>query len=413
MYKQIRTKYKFLNISKQLQILKHFKQKNIIKKKSLKNSLQGGRFLGEGSYGCVVTPAISCSKKNKSTSTSKNMYVNKSMNKSVSKIIIAPTPDDKEEITISNKLKIIDPHNNYFITFEDACYMKTIPNERKNTVSVKYENDTLKTYDILNNKKYDNDYCPIDLKLKPINLIMPYGGYDLTNIIENKQKTQHYILTRLLLIKNFKACFKNLLNGILKMHNARIVNRDIKSDNIMANYNENKKLIELRFIDFGLSNILTHTYCKNINNIDIHGTEGLISPELIIAFYINDNRSYNDILININKHIKPYNKYYKLQKFDKIIKDLYDKILIEFKNKQIFNNFFGTDTDKFNGYLQKGDIFALGITIFELLSIVIPKSTTNISKSQIYNLLQNMINIDPKKRYNINQCLKHQYFNIV
>ena len=114
------------------------------------------------------------------------------------------------------------------------------------------------------------------------------------------------------------------------MHYSRIVNRDIKQDNIMINYNvkdqdkdkgkeqdkdrkdqgkdqgkgkeqdkmQNEKErnnISIRYIDFGLSTILTPKYCQNINNIDLRGTNWLISPELIMTFYITDNKNYDKI----------------------------------------------------------------------------------------------------------------------
>ena len=100
------------------------------KKKTLKQ-LNGGKFLGEGSYGCVVTPAIPC---NKSNSIS-NPSLNKSLKQSVSKIIIAPTETDKDEITISNKVKRLDPNQIYFITFVDACYIKQIHNPYEKNIS--------------------------------------------------------------------------------------------------------------------------------------------------------------------------------------------------------------------------------------------------------------------------------------
>ena len=412
----------------------------------------GGKFLGEGSYGCVVTPAIPC---NKSNSIS-NPSLNKSLKQSVSKIIIAPTETDKDEITISNKLKRLDPKQIYFITFEDACYIKQIPNERSNTVKVEYNNDLLESYDILDKKKYDKDYCPIDLRLKPINLIMPYGGYDLMTILDKKQTKPHIILTRQMLFNNFKSCFKILINGIKLMHDARIVNRDIKKENIMVNYNmvnyniqkqvplkplttlkplkpNKNNNIEIRYIDFGLSSILTNEYCKRISNIDMRGTIGLISPELIIAYYINDNETYDKIKTIktiINKELKPVLDSLKdssiTMNFDNKNLELYQKIQKEFNNRDILQKFFGTekDKDKYNGYLQKGDVFALGITMYEFLTYykadfknnkLYSSSNSSSNSSSLNNptlikLLQNMIKINPEERYNILQCLNDPFY---
>ena len=302
--------------------------------------------------------------------------------------------------------------------------------------------NSLKSYDFLNNKKHDKEYCGIDLKLNPINIIMPYGGYDLSNILNNKNKIPHLEFTRMIFIKHFKLCFKHLLFGIKIMHDSRIVNRDIKNDNIMINYIIKKqntkqdkkkqiknelKNIKIRFIDFGLSSILTPSYCSKMSNIDIRGTPGSIAPELYITHYINDNRNFDKIKDVIKKDIKDMFYSFKdpnlIEDFDNIIIELYKKILNEFKNNNILNNFFGTEKNKYNGYLQKGDIFSLGITIYEFLNYYkyaynnnqynknIDKiDNININNPKLYKLLYNMTKINPDKRYNILQCLNDPYF---
>ena len=128
---------------------------------------------------------------------------------------------------------------------------------------------------------------------------------------------------------------------------------------------------------------------------------------------------------NINKYIKnvlsSFKKYelieeYKLlEKFNSDMKELYLKIEREISNNTLYDKYFGIDTmqnlGKFNGYLQKGDVYALGITICDFL-----KTYNNNNKplikydKSLHELLINMIQPIPEKRFNIIQCLKHPYF---
>ena len=421
MYQIKHTKKNTLNSKRHINKKTINKSKNKNKHKS--KTLHGGVFLGEGSYGCVVKPSLPCADNIHSTKT----HIHKILNNSVSKILIDPSESDKDEIFISNKLKDLDPHQKQFITFESACRIKKIPNERSNTISVEYNDDTLVNYDILDDKKYDKKHCPIDFSLKPINLIMPFGGYDLLHISHNafnKKNFAHFKITKQMLVKNLQLCFKNLFVGILKMHNNRIVNRDIKPENVLANYDETKKRLDLRFIDFGLSTIIPSNYKKR-DYIIYKGTESFISPELIISYYILNGESYEDTMKNINKYIKNnlssfkkhelIEKYKVLDNFNSDIKSLYIKIKIDIENNTFYDNYFGIDSSanygKFNGYLQKGDIYALGITICDFLKTYNKHNKPGIKHDkQLHELLINMIQPLPDRRFNIIQCLHHAYF---
>ena len=425
MYNLKHTKKNIINKkqnSKKQNSKKQNRKKQNRKKQSNNKLLNGGVFLGEGSFGCVVAPAIPCVNKEQL-----NKNFTKKNSKSVSKILIDPSEDDKEEIIISNKLKSIDPQQKHFITFDSSCLLKKLPNERSNTASVEYDNDTLSSYDILDNKKYDKKYCPIDLRLNPINLIMPYGGYDLLHISHNKCSKNNLLnfnLTKHMFVINFKLCLENLFAGLLKMHNNRIANRDIKMENIMINYDENTKRVDLRFIDFGLSTIIP-SYYKKRQYINYHGTEGCISPELIITYYILNGETYEKTMENINKYIRnvllSFKKYelieeFKLLKnFNSEIKELYLKIQKEIANNTIYDKYFGVDTmqdfGKFKGYLQKGDVYALGITICDFLKTYNKYNKPAIKyNNSLHKLLINMIQPIPEKRFTIYQCLKDPYF---
>ena len=433
----IKNKYK---ISKRLKQSKLFKN-NYIKtnnNNNKKKTLKGGRYLGEGSYGCVITPAISC-KNDKYNNFSKTTNIDKT----VSKILITPDKDIKKEISLSRKIHNLDPNQKYFITFKDACILRKIPAGRSDAVSVHHYDDSRENYRLIDKtmkKSLDKRYCPIDLKLKPLNLIMPYGGYDLIDFLTKKSDNTQFLLTRKHIPENFKECFKNLLNGLYKLHQIRIVNRDIKGENITANYNEITKRVDMRFIDFGLSEHLTKEYCSHYSNIYMKGTADLMSVELIICDYVVDYIDYKDDKNDGNKDDNIEYIFQKIKKFinktnikdiyisigeKDIYYDMYDslfdltkRIYNELQSKKLLSKYFGSQKDKFNGYLQKGDVYALGLALYEFINEYIGEFGSsynskfiNVNKNiKLHNLLRHMINPNPDKRYNVMECLNHQYF---
>jgi len=416
--------------------------------------MKGGKYLGEGSYGCVVTPSIPCNIKNKKYSTkklrnkdinhikhTKNIKNTSSLNSKsnsssltrknknyISKIIISPDDDFRQEVSISYKISNLDPNQLYFITFDDVCPITKILPNRSDIVSVKYVDESRDEWNELEKKKTDKTYCPIDLKLKPMNLIMEFGGYDLFNLI-NKKADPQFMLIKKMLFVNFKECFKNLVKGLYKLHQNRIIIRDIKEENIIVNYDEKTKSSLVRYIDFGLSEHLTPEHCSKYSNINFRGTPELIPPEIIIADLINDKHKYkvsdSILLYNIQKQT---NKYCKkmltflgenelVSKLNNIVSDEFKKISDEFKNKQILLKYFGSSKDRLNGYLQKADVYSLGISIYNFLEMSrqkkhFPNLIINVKKDiKLHNLLKHMIELNSATRYNILDCLKHPYFN--
>lgn len=111
---------------------------------------------------------------------------------------------------------------------------------------------------------------------------------------------------------------------------------------------------------------------------------------------------------NVKKALLRINEKEILNNLNKDIDILYDKIKFLVDKDKILEVYFGSKTKIYNGYLQKGDVYALGISMFETLyhySHIDAKSNKN-----LYDLLSNMIKIDPDKRYNAIQCLSHPYF---
>ena len=407
-------------------MIKYTKKRRTIK------ILKGGKYLGQGSYGCVITPEIECSSspeilKKHNTKTHKTNNSSKGHNNKVSKLILLPDDNMMNELDISKLLKKIDPLQKYFITFTNYCKVKTIPKERNNVASVQYLNNNGEKFKELEKKKLAKKFCPVDISKQPINLIMPFAGYNLFDIssfvyyknkgkISKKDDNEWDDKLRLitLLKQNFKYCFKNLVVGIFKMHQQRIVARDIKTDNMTVKIDDNGK-IQLRHIDFGLAENLTPDYVKSKSNIVYAGTKDYIPPEIFITYDYYYYKDYDDstifkyIMNDINTSVVVVCKDNNIDtgNLKNVVASKFESVKNAFADGSILDKYFGI-RQILNGYLQKGDVYALGMSIYEFIKIT---NIIDLNENRLLkNLLLKMIEFDCDIRFNILQCLQHSYF---
>lgn len=407
-----------------------------IKRRNSKKSQKGGKKIGKGGFGCVVKPYIKCTK-----DLNPNTHVSKLIFKGLESKMFY------EEIKISNLIKKIDDKNEYFITYIEMCDLKKIQ-DRNNIIGVKYEKNNNNLFKISNknniNKK-DKDACYIDFSKKPKNMIMIDGGIDLSKII--KSDSTNFLKHQTNIKINIKEYFKRLLIGLKKLHYNYIIHKDIKPLNILVNYktestnnsssSEKSKITDhtkfiLRFIDFGLSKSMNDV--KNINDVTSAGTKSYVPPEIVILHKVNtfikkkfnshDKSDINNlktlVIKTINnemmKGLKKKNIHRTTLKMNPVEKNNYFykncifsendiKSLINLVYKSIKNNsLFEKYTTKINGYIYKGDIFAMGVTFFLVYDLL------GVHDDNLLDLIRNMLKCDPNERYNINQCLDHIFF---
>ena len=143
--------------------------------------------------------------------------------------------------------------------------------------------------------------------------------------------------------------------------------------------------------------------------------------QIYITYYFyyyknNSTKMVDNINYNINKYmigmLKTLNIY--SSKIIKEVNDLYLVIQKHMKQHTLQSKYFGMGAgiqDTTNSYLQKSDIYSLGIAMYEFI-YVLTENVLRIEKQHsLKDLLINMIAIDPEKRYNVDQCLKHHYFS--
>ena len=183
-----------------------------------------------------------------------------------------------------------------------------------------------------------------------IYLIMEYvSGKELFDYIIKKVKLQE-----------IEACkfYQQIISGIEYLHKLKIVHRDLKPENLLLDSKKNIKIV-----DFGLSNM----YPKNELLSTACGSPCYAAPEMI------NGDKYNGLLVDIwSSGIVLYAMLCGYLPFEDKDNDLlYDKIC---EGKFEVPNFI---SDLANDFLHK------------------------------------ILNVDPKKRYNLSQIKNHPWFNLI
>lgn len=372
--------------------------------------MYGGKKLGQGASGCVLTPPVPC---NESKQTSKN----------ISKIIELNgenrLEDIENEINISDKLRSIDKHGYHFAIIKTYCKL------RKNIIrkDIIYIDDKKKS-------KY-KDKCTINKNRNYINLIQNNAGINLDNLL-NSNVLHH--AEKIIIYNQFRGVIKHLFIGLKKMHKLHIIHGDIKPNN-MAVLKENNH-VNILYFDYGLSIDMSDVDMNSYNHIGVFGTPGYIAPEKYVVSHIlkfakkyhisklkekenaltlirkinniieNNEIDIHSIDIKINKSVLGISKSIGDDEHDIIsnenIENIFYDIINDIKEERLIKSFY----EPVNGFLYKEDVYALGMTIYQIYDRFKIKHNP-----AFLNLVANMIEPEPKKRFNIIQCLKHPFTN--
>lgn len=383
-----------------------------------------------GTYGCVIRPAYLCNKTfSKNNDTISKIFKNKNY--------------WEDEINLNLNVLKLDPNNLFTIKMIDNCeFLYT--NEFKNNI------DNFSKTIIFNTSK-PND--------KLYQIIYEYGGIDLYELFKNPK------LLYKINIVDFLSNFINIFEGVNILNLNNLYHTDIKPDNILFNFTNNKFYL----IDFGLLTDFNNLYdlhsVYNFNNkvLDFYPNEFNILAYIFFTsnptekniddIHLNFNSLYKNILEDLFIQIKK--KY--LNKKNNHLKQLYNLIeLINIKKdnlddiKIIYSNFIKTfNKDKSllidiitnpnyyfinnetisdkaeniiihnniniicgnaNNIKTKIDVYMLGITIlYIILNIYIhldeKNGIFNIPLG-LFDLIAHMIDLNPCSRFTIKNALE-------
>ena len=427
----------------------------------------GGVKLGQGGFGCVISPAVSCHRK----------PIPKNAVSKITYVLPGYESDYQAELQMINRIRNIDPQQKYFVSVSDECSLdaKTVVTRNpKDVVEVSYDDDELETFRVkpsepkyisrMSAKEISKKYCLVDEYLGPRNQVQEFGGYSLYNITPDKFPELYQSIRR-----NYKSVIGNLLTGLQLLHSNRIAHRDIKEDNILgiiihsyrnrtANRNHLKKTKNrtakrkrdtsnrqkisqplVRYIDFGLSNYINPQQDEGgIRNFHWSGTDGYIPIDFVLLYYMEDYaRTYGaGILKNkvnkqkiIDKTQARYEKAYKFFYDDihieqslmlmgaTVKKSTHGSINYQFLDPTQVSNIYDKLVDSLSngsfyklmktdyvGFVYKADICALGITLAFLR-----RHFRLQHDSRLTNLITKMIKLNPASRPNIRECLTHPF----
>lgn len=427
--------------------------KNEKKSKSIK-SQQGGEFLGSGGFAiCVVTPPLKCSER-------------PDLNKYMSSKFISKLVEYRESRSSSIEMEVkhgetvmkIDPQGKYFAPVISSCYFTPqkhadVVYKRRNKLSTSdmYYSDTQDEYDTDTKTKssetedyYDyvsyspSNKCTIHKDKIYMNLILRNAGKSVKKVFNSGESGN---MTYAFIKKNIKKVMYHLCHGLMLLHSNHIAHKDVKMDNITIKYNSKGKKARVNFIDFGLSETVYSRDYTEIEYLDLLGGGTLVytPPDVkilsvLIKKLLKHNKKDIDDPLGHLKHIVLTD--HRIKKFEKNItaqfssiglrkggvniseihktsssrhKDrfytendrnkLYDMILSDIHKGRLEKDYFGP-----YGYFYKWDTYSLGLVFAKMIR------KFGVTNEKCIDLVNNMITLNYKSRYNVIECMEHPFF---
>lgn len=402
------------------------KNKNTVRRK-------GGKYIGEGSYGCAYRPALLC----------KGETVRRA--NTVSKLM--KTKDAREELEENKYIDMIDPKFKFHLPTPEKCD----PEKPDHIIDNNFEDCEIAME--LKEKKPERWFQKLSI------LQMQDGGHSLSDALEELQDKK--IKEKIIFIMGMK----NLFEGLKTMYDHNYVHYDIKTDNIVVR-KRNNQTYRFNYIDFGLA----------INNLDedepydsvfnkgyfVRPFELVLLDTLPIKKKLGKTRKYKDnedvkktllkspikiLFDNITKEKEILYDYMKVIYEGSYAIDFNDdniegsksiylpckedfledkpgknSIFTEYMNEITNHNIvLGKDIheENYNNYLRnvlkKNDVFSMGLIMIQLWNTLNHPSKFNMDRedndnkfeNEFYHLIKNMTSFHHKDRYDAEESLHH------
>ncbi len=350
--------------------------------------LNGGKFLGSGTYGCVFFPPIKCNRGKKVDGVGK---------------VLKNTKEYNEEMSIGKKLKNIDNNGEVFSTLVKGCTV--------NIDNVLEDEDFDKCVHV---KESIKNYKQIVYKERGVDL----NKY-LTENFENYRTTDENILKQI----------ENLLKGVKLLHDHNMAHMDLKKDNILITDSDEKK-DKLLLFDFGLSRNFNEIYNYDKSDYLLEYSYHIYPPEFKTYVILNDlynfpitktfitkenglppsvkSSSYYDELIPYLQYqfehgpVQGFRMYNYLKDIDKLREDYSDfiKTLVhEMKKKGYTHKSFPIEGFFTQHFAKKTDVFSAGTVINSYV-----RKAISDKNNELYKFSKKLTSMNAFKRLSIEEA---------
>jgi hypothetical protein len=294
---------------------------------------QGGSFIGVGTYGCVTKPPVKC---DSNSSRSTNPKYKKTIGK-----IFENHREAKYEKEIFDKVKSVDPFNEWTVQLVGSCYVNKFNRSDEKEKCPHVTNEPNKYY---------------------TQLIYNYGGKDLHSLVKMAYQQKWSAGRKRGLFIKLCTALKPVLYGLGKLSMYDYQHLDLKPANIL--YDEK----QLRVVDFGLMDDADKIYTHR--NLFMLQHDYLYYPPEFKLYALSQQT------IDINKHYAAFARNFSFLS-ELLNNNLRNQYIEFFKYIRQSNKSFRTRPLNriFSDNSRKVDVYSLGMTFIELHHKLVEKDT--------------------------------------
>lgn len=333
----------------------------------------GGKFFGEGTYGCAFSPSPACI-----TDETTIGKVPSDKSKAIAKVFLKKQAMNVEW-DLSKQIQKIDPKQKSFLYPLSQC--------DTTVAELKKDPDAARC-------SYTRSYK--DPTILPM-VKMTKGGMTLEKYVKKNNVS----------LTDFVGAVLPVLGGIRKLNKAKMVHNDLKFNNILYD----PDTFETKIIDFGLM-IPEKDAFDILKNVDVRSKYWLHPPEYLAESFVRNlpyfeypvKRHARKIVADVMKMLDIFfDSTTKIRLKDTLVNKVfesyceYEEEFTKYLLNGVLNKRRGQESiDYMTKYANKIDIYSLGISMMYLGDYLYFMSSKE--EDKFYAVLKHFVHPDPRKR---------------